>query len=56
MFHVRPKTLNFEQLVAQNRQEIIEDEKRTNKIEIRLEKKQTDLTNENPKKQIYKKL
>ena len=42
---MRPKTLNFEQLVDENRQELLEDEKRVSQIEIRLEKKQAELTN-----------
>lgn len=41
---MRPKNLNFEQLVNQNREELLADEKRINQIEIRLEKKQTNLT------------
>lgn len=44
VYNMRPKTLNFEQLVNQNRQELLEDEKRITQIELRLEKKQTDLT------------
>lgn len=40
---MRPKTLNFEQLVNQNKQELLSDEQRISQIEMRLEKKQTDL-------------
>ncbi|WP_404452065.1 FbpB family small basic protein [Virgibacillus necropolis] len=47
---MRPKNLNFEELVNQNRQELLEDEKRINQIELRLEKKQTDLTTAKNKK------
>lgn len=47
---MRPKTLNFEQLVNQNRQELLEDEKRITQIEMRLERKQTELTDEKRKK------
>ncbi|MFA1818735.1 FbpB family small basic protein [Virgibacillus oceani] len=39
---MRPKTLNFEQLVQQNKQELLEDEKSISKIEMRLEKKQEE--------------
>lgn len=44
MFTLRPKTLNYEQLVNENRQELLDDEKKITQIEMRLEKKQTDLT------------
>jgi hypothetical protein len=44
VYMMRPKTLTFEQLVNENRQELLEDEKRISQIEIRLEKKQTALT------------
>ncbi|MEC5426038.1 FbpB family small basic protein [Virgibacillus sp. C22-A2] len=37
---MRPKTLNFEQLVSQNKQELLEDEKIMSQIELRIEKKQ----------------
>jgi hypothetical protein len=37
---MRPKSLNFEQLVQQNKQELMEDEKSISRIEMRLEKKQ----------------
>ncbi|GIO21424.1 FbpB family small basic protein [Oceanobacillus sp. J11TS1] len=37
---MRPKTLNFEQLVDLNRQELLNDEKRISQIEEKLEKKQ----------------
>lgn len=47
---MRPKSLNFEQLVNQNRQELLEDEKRITQIEKNLEKKQTDLTSAKQKK------
>lgn len=40
---MRPKTLSFEQLVNENRQELLEDEKRISQIEMRLEKKHTEL-------------
>ncbi|GAB3059572.1 FbpB family small basic protein [Virgibacillus ainsalahensis] len=43
---MRPKSLNFEQLVQQNKQALLEDEKQLSKIELRLEKRQTDLVNE----------
>lgn len=42
---MRPKTLTFEQLVNENRQELLEDEKKISQIELRLEKKQADLVN-----------
>ncbi|GIO20576.1 hypothetical protein J18TS1_36760 [Oceanobacillus oncorhynchi subsp. incaldanensis] len=37
---MRPKTLNFEQLVDSNRQELLNDAKRIAQIEEKLEKKQ----------------
>jgi len=37
---MRPKTLNFEQLVKQNKQELLNDEERITQIEVRLEKRQ----------------
>ncbi|WP_249869937.1 FbpB family small basic protein [Oceanobacillus saliphilus] len=40
---MRPKTLNFEQLVKQNRQELLNDEESITQIELRLEKKQEAL-------------
>ncbi|MBU8791701.1 FbpB family small basic protein [Oceanobacillus caeni] len=40
---MRPKTLNFEQLVEQNKQELLDDEKRIQQIELRLEKKHKEL-------------
>ncbi|MEW9677493.1 FbpB family small basic protein [Lentibacillus sp. L22] len=40
---MRPKTQNFEQLVSQNKQELLQDEKRLDQIELRLEKKQAQL-------------
>jgi len=46
---MRPKSLNFEQLVQQNKQELLDDEKQMNQIEIRLENKQAKLTKEKQK-------
>ncbi|RKQ37972.1 FbpB family small basic protein [Oceanobacillus halophilus] len=40
---MRARSINFEQLVQQNKQEILEDKKRIKQIEMRLEKKQEDL-------------
>jgi hypothetical protein len=40
---MRPKSLNFEQLVKENRQELLNDEKSISRIEMRLEKKQEAL-------------
>ncbi|WP_156288669.1 FbpB family small basic protein [Oceanobacillus salinisoli] len=40
---MRPKPLKFEQLVQQNKQELLEDEKQIAQIELRLEKKQEEL-------------
>lgn len=37
---MRPRSLNFEQLVQQNKQELMEDEKIISKVEARLEKRQ----------------
>lgn len=39
---MRPKSLNFDQLVQQNKNEILKDEKQISEIEQRLEKKQED--------------
>ncbi|ASN06468.1 FbpB family small basic protein [Virgibacillus necropolis] len=47
---MRPKILNFEELVKKNRQELLDDEKKITQIEMRLEKKQTDLTSAKHKK------
>ncbi|WP_082918071.1 FbpB family small basic protein [Oceanobacillus sp. Castelsardo] len=40
---MRPKILNFEQLVEQNKQELLNDEKSIDQIELRLEKKHKEL-------------
>jgi len=40
---MRPKTLRFEQLVSQNKQELLNDEKSIKQIELRLERKQEAL-------------
>ncbi|RKQ37330.1 FbpB family small basic protein [Oceanobacillus halophilus] len=40
---MRPKSLNFEQLVKQNKQELLDDESSINQIELRLEKKHKKL-------------
>ena len=39
---MRPKTLNFEQLVQQNKQELMRDEKSISNIEMRVEKRQAE--------------
>ncbi|AVQ98883.1 FbpB family small basic protein [Oceanobacillus sp. M65] len=39
---MRPKTLNFEQLFQQNKQELMEDKRELSQIEVRLEKRQSD--------------
>lgn len=39
---MRPKILNFEQLVNQNREELLEDEKMNTQFESRLAKKQSE--------------
>ena len=36
---MRPKKLNFEQLVKQNKQELLRDEDSINQIELRIEKR-----------------
>lgn len=41
---MRRKNLNFEQLVNQNRQELLEDEQRISQFELRLAKKQEEVT------------
>ncbi|MBD1224387.1 FbpB family small basic protein [Virgibacillus halodenitrificans] len=37
---MRPKTLNFEQLVKENKQELLRNEKEVMQLEMRLEAKQ----------------
>ncbi|WP_139343309.1 FbpB family small basic protein [Virgibacillus siamensis] len=44
---MRPKILNFEQLVNQNREELLEDEERNSQFELRLAKKQTEESGSN---------
>ena len=44
---MRPKTLNFEQLVDSNRQELLNDAKRIAQIEEKLEKKHDALSGYN---------
>lgn len=46
---MRPKTLRFEQLVNQNKQELLNDEKSISQIELRLEKKQEALVEQKRK-------
>lgn len=46
---MRPKTLRFEQLVHQNKQEILNDEKTLKMIEQRIEKKQEALVEQQRK-------
>ncbi|MFC2950274.1 FbpB family small basic protein [Virgibacillus sediminis] len=43
---MRPKSLNFEQLVQQNKQELLENKKEITKIEMRLERRQEELVKE----------
>ncbi|MFD1849821.1 FbpB family small basic protein [Oceanobacillus bengalensis] len=43
---MRPKALNFEKLVQQNKQELLGDKRRISQIELRLEKKHTDIAKE----------
>ncbi|GAA0446819.1 MAG: FbpB family small basic protein [Bacillota bacterium] len=47
---MRPKTLNFEQLVKQNKQELLDDKKSISQIETRLEMKQMKLVQNKRKK------
>ncbi|MGY0692213.1 FbpB family small basic protein [Virgibacillus sp. FSP13] len=47
---MRPKIQTFEQLVKQNRQELMQDEKSLNQIEKRLEKKQVKLVSAKQKR------
>lgn len=49
---MRPKTLNFEQLVKQNRQELLNDEESITQIEIRLERKQEAIMKSQQKKDM----
>jgi len=49
---LRPKTLNFEQLVQQNKQELLKDENSISKIEMRLEKRQEAAQKQNHREMI----
>ncbi|MBS7429860.1 FbpB family small basic protein [Virgibacillus pantothenticus] len=49
---MRPKTLNFEQLVKKNKQELLEDEHSISRIEKKLEKKQMELVEKKREKKI----
>ena len=40
---MRPKMFNFDQLVNENKQALLADEKKIDQIEMRLEQKQTEL-------------
>ncbi|WP_087973504.1 FbpB family small basic protein [Oceanobacillus rekensis] len=51
---MRPKSLNFEQLVNDNRQELLNDEESISRIEMRLEKKQEALVFKQRKELEYK--
>ncbi|MFC4024265.1 FbpB family small basic protein [Oceanobacillus longus] len=51
---MRPKSLNFEQLVKQNRQELLNDEESITQIELRLEKKQEAIALAQRKELEYK--
>jgi len=44
---MRPKSLNFEQLVQHNKNEILKDEKKVSEIEQRLEKKKSAYCSKN---------
>ncbi|GGK07950.1 hypothetical protein GCM10007063_33080 [Lentibacillus kapialis] len=43
---MRTKRLKFEQLVQENKQELMSDEKQISQIELRLEKKQAAAVND----------
>ncbi|MFC3039914.1 FbpB family small basic protein [Virgibacillus xinjiangensis] len=43
---MRPKSLNFEQLVQKNKEELLDNEKEITKIEMRLERRQEELVKE----------
>ncbi|MGJ9459848.1 FbpB family small basic protein [Oceanobacillus sp. CF4.6] len=51
---MRPRSLNFEQLVNVNRQELLNDKESISKIEMRLEKKQEALALKQRKEFEYK--
>ncbi|QKY71427.1 FbpB family small basic protein [Lentibacillus sp. CBA3610] len=46
---MKTKSLTFEQLVQENKQELLADEKQLSQIEKRLEKKQTGLLRDKQK-------
>ncbi|MFD1039029.1 FbpB family small basic protein [Virgibacillus byunsanensis] len=47
---MRPKFQSFEQLVKENKQELLQDEKSLQQIELRLEKKQSAMAVKNKKR------
>lgn len=47
---MRPKTLSFEQLVKQNKQELLEDENSISRIERKLENRKMGLIKRNRQK------
>ncbi|WP_121639986.1 FbpB family small basic protein [Virgibacillus sp. Bac330] len=49
---MRPKTLNFEQLVKRNKQELLEDEHSISRIEKKLESKQIELVEKKRDKKV----
>ncbi|WP_087974809.1 FbpB family small basic protein [Oceanobacillus rekensis] len=51
---MRPKLLNFEQLVNENKQELLNDEESISRIEMRLEKKREAHVLEQRKEFEYK--
>ncbi len=52
VYHMRPKTLNFEQLVKKNKQELLEDEHSITRIEKKLESKQIELVEKKRDKKV----
>ncbi|WP_100011118.1 FbpB family small basic protein [Lentibacillus sediminis] len=43
---MRPKSLNFDELVERNKQELLRDEKEISQLELNLEKKQSEKAEE----------
>jgi len=50
---MRGKLLNYEQLVKENKQDLLEDESRIEQIELRLEKRQTKLVEDKRKRRTF---
>jgi len=50
---MRGKLLNYEQLVKENKRDLLEDESKVEQIELRLEKRQTKLVEDKRKRRTF---